>query len=112
MGRARKMFHFGRPFASSSFSCFSFASFAFFSAAIFDLRDVGVEVGMGLGSAGGVGGWVLVEDQGADSGATRLGKVGVGWEVRNIMQVGARARSRVSVRASCKVRLEEGQRSG
>eukprot|EP00964_Phaeocystis_antarctica_P059105 scaffold35089_cov44-Phaeocystis_antarctica.AAC.1 len=28
------------------------------------------------------------------------------------MQVGARVRSRVSVRTSCKARLEEGQRSG
>ena len=76
------MFHFGRPLASSSFSCFSFASFAFFSAAIFDLRDVGGGGGLGVGSGdvgvgvgsgwarGGVGGWVLVEDRGAEPRAS------------------------------------------
>ena len=59
LGRTRKRFHFGRPLASSSFSCAAAAFFLAFRALIFFLRDEGAGVGAGRGrGAVGVGsGW-------------------------------------------------------
>ena len=47
LGKTRKRFHFGRPLASSSFSCAAAAFFFAFRAVIFFLRDGGAVGGSG-----------------------------------------------------------------